>query len=129
MIGWIVNLFTGGVLKRVFATIDQAGLNDVEREKARLAALQSFVQSQQETWRGPGFWLAIMFVAPLAFWFCSVCIYCVFWCAKCAYPQPWSIAALPPPLDQWAGGIISSLFIGGGLAVGMVGAARIFRRG
>jgi len=40
--------------------------------------------------------------------------YSVLWCADCAYPQPWTIAALPPPLDAWAGAIVLSIF---GIAV------------
>lgn len=28
----------------------------------------------------------------------------------CAYPQDWTIAALPPPLDEWAGAIIIAIF-------------------
>jgi hypothetical protein len=28
------------------------------------------------------------------------------------FPQAWTIAALPPPLSDWMGVIVSSLFIG-----------------
>lgn len=124
MIGWLLSLFTGGALRRIFATIDNATSNETEREKARLAALEAFVASQQQTWNGRGFWLAAVFVAPLALWWGAVCLYSVFWCARCAYPQPWVIAALPAPLDQWAGWIMMSIFVSGGA----ISTAKILKR-
>jgi hypothetical protein len=124
MIGWLIGLFTKNTLGKIFSTIDNATNNETEREKARLLALEAFVKTQQETWRGPGFWLAFLFVAPLAFWWSAVCVYSVLWCKLCAFPQDFSIAALPSPLDQWAGWIMSSIFVAGG----MVGAAKVLRR-
>ena len=67
-----------------------------------------------------GFWLMLIFAVPLACWFGAVIVYSIFWCAGCAYPQDWTIAALPPPLDDWAGGIIVSIF-------GVVGVSRLRR--
>ena len=34
------------------------------------------------------------------------------WRGNSVYPQPWTIAALPSPLDQWEGAIVGSLFVG-----------------
>lgn len=56
-------------------------------------------------------WFQLFFVIPLALWFSAVVIYSMFWCQDCMYPQPWSIAALPPPLNDWAGAIIAFLFL------------------
>ena len=57
-------------------------------------------------------WMGLMmlFAVPLAFWWGAVLVYSVLWCRACAYPQTWSIAALPAPLDQWAGLIVLSIF-------------------
>jgi hypothetical protein len=41
-----------------------------------------------------------------------VCVYSVLFCKGCIFPQTWTVAALPPPLDQWMGAIVGSLFIG-----------------
>lgn len=57
-----------------------------------------------------GFWLMLAFALPLAFWWGSVLAYSVFWCYGCAFPQEWTIAALPAPLDEWAGMIMISIF-------------------
>lgn len=65
----------------------------------------------------PWFWaFAALFVLPLGIYFAAIIAYNLFWCAGCAYPKPWTIAALPPPLDDWAGRMIAWLFfIGSGI--------------
>ena len=57
-------------------------------------------------------WFPIFFLVPTGLHFASACIYSIFFCRLCAYPQPWVIAALPAPFDQWEGAIVGSLFIG-----------------
>lgn len=56
-------------------------------------------------------WFQLFFIIPLAIWFSAVVIYSVAWCNDCIWPQPWTIAALPDPLDKWAGAIIGFLFL------------------
>lgn len=60
--------------------------------------------------RAGGFWLMLIFAAPLAVWWAAVLVYSVLWCRACAFPQAWSIAALPAPLDEWAGMIVVAIF-------------------
>ena len=60
----------------------------------------------------------LIFAAPLGLWFGAVVVYSIFWCGLCVYPQTWTIAALPPPLDEWAGLMIISIF-------GVVGVSRL----
>lgn len=109
----IVGMFFKGPLGRILDTIDKSGDNETEREKARLVAIQKFAETQVTLLNGPGKWLTLFFIAPLGFWFTAVCVYSVLWCRGCAFPQDWTIAALPAPLDAWAGAIISALFAGG----------------
>jgi hypothetical protein len=61
---------------------------------------------------GRGWWFPLLFLVPAGLWFGGVCIYSLLFCAKCVFPQTWTVAALPPPLDQWMGAIVGSLFIG-----------------
>lgn len=108
--GWVLSVLGGGALKRVLASIDNATNNETERERARLEAVQAFAQAQASMMNGPGRWLLALFVVPLGTWFTAVIVYSILFCKDCAFPQDFTIAALPPPLDQWAGWIIMSMF-------------------
>ena len=46
----------------------------------------------------------LFFVLPLGIWFAAVV-------ADSIFHFDWNVAALPSPLDQWAGWIISALFL------------------
>jgi hypothetical protein len=86
--------------------------NEVEKEKIRAETEQS-----KDKWKAViltstgAWWFQLFFIIPLAVWFASVVLYSLLWCKGCAFPQPWSIAALPPPLNEWAGVIIGFLFL------------------
>lgn len=100
----------GGPLDRILTTIDRKVAADTDREKIKGDIIREHYRSRGDWMRAGGFWLCLLFALPLAFWFGAVVVYSVFWCAGCAYPQPWTIAALPPPLDEWSGLIIISIF-------------------
>lgn len=117
---WLLNLLSGGLLDRVLDTVDKRVEAQTDKDRIKGEILKEHLRTRSEWMRAGGFWLMMLFALPLAFWFAAVVIYSVFWCAGCAYPQTWTIAALPPPLDQWAGGIIVSIF-------GVVGMSRIGR--
>ena len=110
MIAFLAKLFGGGLLNRVFDTIDNKVKSETDREKIKGDIIREHYRSRGEWMKSGGFWLMLAFALPLAFWFGSVVVYSVFWCELCAYPQSWSIAALPPPLDEWSGIIIISIF-------------------
>lgn len=106
--GW----FTGGVLDRVLTTVEHRVDNETERERIKTEAVTAYVNAQVSTANSRQWWFPLFFIAPAGFWFAAVCVYSVLWCRGCAYPQPWSIAALPPPLSDFMGWIVGSLFVG-----------------
>lgn len=117
MIAFLAKLFGGGLLNRVLATVDAKIASETDREKIKGEIIKTHLSTRPDFMRAGGFWLMLLFAVPLAFWFAAVVVYSVLWCEGCAYPQSWTIAALPAPLDDWAGGIIISIF-------GVVGLAR-----
>ncbi|TGP25905.1 hypothetical protein EN828_10510 [Mesorhizobium sp. M2D.F.Ca.ET.185.01.1.1] len=110
--GFVLNWLTSGPLDRILSSIDKHGSDITEREKIKSEAVSQYVAAQVQIANSRQWWFPILFLVPAGLWFGAVCLYSIFWCAKCAYPRAWSIAALPPPLDQWEGWIVSSLFIG-----------------
>lgn len=111
MIRFLLSWLTAGPLDRIFSTIDKKIAAETDREKLKTDLAAEYVKAQATVLTGRGWWFPLFFVAPLGFWFAAVCLYSVFFCRACAFPQEWSIAALPRPLDEWAGIIIGSLFL------------------
>jgi len=107
-LGWL----TGGTLDRILKTVDTKISNDTTREAVKADLVADYMKAQVAILTGRGWWFPLFFIAPLGLWFASVCIYSMLFCARCAFPQSWSIAALPAPLDEWSGIIIGSLFVG-----------------
>jgi len=116
----ILSWLTGGVLNRILDTVDSKIAADTDREKLKGEIIKEAYRTRADYMNAGGLWLMIAFAGPLALWFAAVCVYSVLWCADCAYPQAWSIAALPAPLDEWAGIIIVSIF-------GVMGVTRLKR--
>lgn len=106
--GWL----TGGTLDRILATVDHKVDNATERERIKSEVTAEYLKAQVAVLTGRGWWFPLFFIVPLGLWFASVCLYSVLFCADCAFPQAWTIAALPSPLDEWGGAIVASLFIG-----------------
>lgn len=111
ILSFILGLFKGP-LGRILDTIDKSTDATTERERIKAEAVQSYVNAQAQVLTGRGWWFPVLFLVPAGFWFGAVCVYSVLWCRDCAYPQEWTIASLPPPLDQWMGAIVGSMFIG-----------------
>ena len=120
MIGFILKFLGGGVVDRVLDTLDRRVDSEEVRDEAKRDVIIAHMQTRGDWMRSGGFALMLLFAVPLAIWFSGVVIYSLLWCADCAYPQEWTIAALPAPLDGWSGAIIMSIF-------GVVGLDR-FRR-
>ena len=120
MLRSLFNWLTGGVLDRVLDTVDRRMDAQTEANKLKADIIREHYRSRSDFMRAGGFWLMLIFALPLAFWWAAVIMYSVIWCAGCAYPQTWTVAALPPPLDEWAGLIILAIF-------GVLGVDRIRR--
>jgi hypothetical protein len=118
MLTSILRWLTGGVLDRVLDTVDRRIDAQTDREAIKGEIIKQAYRDRADWMRAGGFWLMLIFAAPLAVWWAAVIIYSLLWCAGCAYPQTWSVAALPPPLDEWAGLIVVAIF-------GVVGVSRI----
>lgn len=108
ILGWLAS----GPLDRLLKTVDNSVDNETKREELRTRAVESYIAAQTSILTGRGWWFPLFFLVPAGLWFMAVCVYSVLWCKACIWPQAWSIAALPSPLDQWMGAIVGSLFIG-----------------
>ena len=121
--GWL-SIITGlfrGPLSRVLDTVDKKTDAGMNRDKLKADIIKTHYATRAGFMQAGGFWLMLLFAVPLAFWFASVCVYSVFWCAGCAFPQTWTVAALPPPLDEWSAQIVIAIF-------GVAGITRFARR-
>lgn len=112
MLGLLLSFLTSGPLNRILDTIDKKVDAGVQRDQIKADAVKSYVSAQVSVVNGKGWLFPLFFIIPVGLHFAAVCVYSVFWCAKCAYPVTWTIAALPAPFDQWEGAIVLSYFVG-----------------
>ena len=117
MLKTLASWLTGGFLGRVFDTIDSKIKAGTDRDALKADIIREHYRSRADWMRAGGFWLMMLFAVPLAIWWAAVILYSLLWCADCIYPQPWTIAALPDPLDEWAWAIVVSIF-------GVIGVSR-----
>ena len=110
MISFLLGLINplGKLLKLVETKVD----NETERQRIQAETVQTYVNAQAQVLTGRGWWFPLLFLIPSGVWFASVCLYSVLWCKACAFPQTWTIAALPPPLNDYMALIVGSLFVG-----------------
>lgn len=120
MIRAILNFLGGGVLDRALSSVDRYVQSKTDQEAIKGEIIKEHYRQRADWMRAGGFWLMWIFAFPLAVWYGAVITYSILWCSKCAYPQTWTIAALPAPLDEWAGMMIIAIF-------GVVGVSR-FRK-
>ena len=123
---WILGGGLSGIVRELRAAYADRrnAINDADRIAAdeRVATLReeadvvnSYYQNRASWMQAGGFWLILMFAVPVAAWFSAVTVYNILWCAACAYPQAWTIAAYPSPLDEWAGWIVLACIGGAGV--------------
>lgn len=106
LFGWLAS----GPLDRILSTVDKRIAAETDRESLKADIIKTHYATRADFMRAGGFWLMLIFALPLGVWFAAVCLYSILWCRLCAYPQTWSIAALPAPLDEWAGLIVMAIF-------------------
>lgn len=101
----VLSWFTGGTLDRILSTIDNKFDGDVEKDRIKADVTKEYVRAQAQLLVGRTWWFQLLFVVPLGCWWTAVIIDSIF-----MFPN-WDVAALPSPLDTWAGWIISALFV------------------
>lgn len=106
--GWL----TGGTLDRILTSIDKKVDNETERQRIKTEAVSEYVRAHVAIANSRQWFFPLFFLVPAGLHFASVTIYSIIFCRLCAYPQDWSIAALPAPFNEWEGVIVTSLFIG-----------------
>lgn len=121
LFGKLVSVFMTSGLDRVLSTVDKKIEATTDREAVKADIIKTSYQTRTSFMEAGGFILMAAFVAPLVFWWGAVCVYSVLWCANCAFPQSWTVAALPAPVDEWAGVVVISLF-------GVVGVTKFVKR-
>jgi hypothetical protein len=110
MLNAILSWLTGGFLDKVLGVIDRKVDSETRKEELKADVIETYIKSQTELQISRTWWFQLFFVIPLGTWFTSVIIYSMIWCQDCIWPQTFTIAALPPPLNEWAHIIILSLF-------------------
>lgn len=99
---------------RLLSTYAQRG---ADRAQAKEELAQKFIDARHKT---PGYGLLVTpIILAVSLHFTAVLIYSIFWCADCAYPKGWTIAAPPQPYDQYVQWVMLYLF----------GVAALTRRG
>lgn len=102
---WATSLLTGGSLKKLLSTIEKGLDNEVTKEELKAEVTKTWVNAQASLLVGRTWWFQLFFVVPLGFhWACLNFV--------SAVPQwGWTVHPLPAPFDEWAGYIVSALFI------------------
>lgn len=112
----VLGAFGGKALDRALQSVDNYVTSDTKRDEIRADVVKSFLTAQMAMMNGPGWrWvmtLMALYAVPDALHFGAVRLYSIFWCADCIWPQTWTIAALPPPHDQYSGWLVMSFFGG-----------------
>lgn len=103
-----MSFLTGGTLGKLLDTINAKIDNETTRQEIQADVTKTWITAQANLLVGRTWWFQLFFVIPLGLWWSSVIIDSIFihfsWYTH-------TTAALPAPLDSWAGWIISALFI------------------
>ncbi len=114
--GMALSFLTGGGLDKILDTINKKMDNSVYREELKAQVTSKWIEAQASLLVGRTWWFQLFFVIPLGVWWSAVILDSIIGWEH-------NIAALPDPLDEWAGWIISALFIvdGGKALLGRFG--------
>jgi hypothetical protein len=101
---FIGGLFTGGTLDTILRTIDKNTTDGPTAEQLKADVTKKWIDAQAALLVGRTWWFQLFFVVPLGVWWTAIILDSIL-------PGEWGIAKLPAPLDEWAGWIMSALFI------------------
>jgi hypothetical protein len=118
MIRALIKWLTGGVLDRVLDTVEKRIDSQTDRERIKADLIKTHLQTRADFMNAGGFWLMLIFAVPFGVWWAMVIYDTTFGCADCLLANDWTVAALEPPLDEWAGWIMLSIF-------GVVGVSKL----
>lgn len=96
MIWAFLQFILKGPLGRVLDTVDKRIEAQNDRERIKAEVIKKHMETQSSWLQSGGLWLMLLAGGGAVFHSTAVFVYSVFWCATCAFPQTWSIAALPP---------------------------------
>lgn len=101
---WLLSFITGGSLDRILDTIEHKMDDETKKEEIKAEVTKTWINAQANLLVGRTWWFQLFFVVPLGFWWAAVILDSVF-------GFTWNVAALPTPLDEWSGWMISSVFL------------------
>lgn len=105
MIKFLTSLFLGGSLDKLLDVIQAKISDETKREEIKAKVTETWINAQASLLVGRTWWFQLLFVIPLGFHWA-----CLNWVS--AVPQyGWTVHPLPAPFDEWAGWIISALFL------------------
>lgn len=105
---WLLSLLTGGSLSKILDTIEKKMDNEVTKEEIKAEVTRTWINAQAQLLVGRTWWFQLFFVVPFGLWL-TIAIFIVL--SNALFGTNFPMPALPPPLDEWAGWIISSIFI------------------
>jgi hypothetical protein len=112
----ILRLVSGGLLDRVLTALRARAESGAERERIGASVAIEHIkaelgrrQAQRDVLIAEqGRWVTSLmrpaFAYPLALYYCAVI-------ADSLFLFDWNVAALPPPLGEWSGWVISAIFL------------------
>jgi hypothetical protein len=115
MFTWILSWLSGGALDRILDTVDKRVQAESDKEKIKGDVIRAHMASRSSWMAAGGFWLLLGWSLTALLHYASVTLYSILWCQGCAYPQDWTIAKLPAPMDEWQGWIVLASIGGLGL--------------
>jgi len=101
---WLVSVITGGGLEKVLDVIERKMDNETKKEEIKAEVTKTWINAQANLLVGRTWWFQLFFVVPLGFWWSAVIVDSVF-------QFQWNVASLPSPLNEWAGWMLSSVFL------------------
>jgi hypothetical protein len=115
MIGRLISWLTGGFLDRALTSVDRYVESQTDRDRIKADVVQSYYANRTSWMQAGGFWLLLLFAVPTAIHYGAVTLYSMLWCAVCAFPQSWVIAAYPGIMGEYQGYIILACVGGAGV--------------